>query len=645
MCFLMKVIFFLLALLSTLQALANPQDGLAFEAYRRGHGSFIHYRDYSDIRVLDTSRKKIAYWMIKRGTLSVEQYFKDGTLKEVRITEVHADSVSSITYKLIKGRLALAKAVKSSLKAMTFSLLSTTQNACQLRESALSEVKDIASDFNTSICSQNLENIIIDPICKTVLPPEEYRSLKRSYLSNLYIEDGMSKAAKCLEKPETKKTLASAYEIADMNDLQTQLEIIESKFKLNASLFFNAPEKLSNSVTCKWSETGVPEATTDQMGKTVYYRKKSAKPSEIRSESDFKRYVLHELFHGPFIVNVINDDTTKNLVSICNDGASKVTRTGAVEKSDITSAVAKLDNPVSTSLSDARSTTVAQQQHADTSTSKITNSTLLTAVPETVPASSFAPAPAALAQTVFDSGSPAAAASPDYGSTYAQVAMQQGAPALKSAQSLMAMATSMALPMAHAATGPSSVRSPASSSQSSIYIPPTSASAAAAVASTSASEVNSASLMPGSNDLPTGNVANNRKASRSVASAEVGSRSQNESGSMASSGSVGGVQGSGNIGASGSSSSSASTSGSYTPAQAKRHAASVDHEEQQTILRLLNRPEAYRVTKKKLDDTEFVQKLKNNGIAIFRNDGTVKGDPSGSIKYSDKGNRFVREDQ
>lgn len=640
----------LIALLITVQlttsAVASPVS--VYKPYKNhsGSGNYVSYGDFSDIRVLDVRRQNIAYWKLTKGSLSIEQYFKDGHTREIRITDIHNEYLNYVNYRKIKGRLKLVSAIKGPIIKMNFGILDEKAGSkCDLWSSAIAKMNGISLDFQSSVCSQNLEQIIIDPICRTILPPQEYRSLKKAYAADLYLNGGETRATECLKRQETKSILAKAYKIADQDDLQTQIETIGMNYAYNTSLFYSAPEKMAKKITCDWSAEMEPIATTDSTGRTTWHRKKGVDATVIRSDKEFQLGASHELLHGSF---VINEKTTQNLVNICYNGANEVTGDSSIEKTDIMSAV-KGDVLGGAAHAPSQSTTIAQHQQADaTAATKITTDIALTAVPDTVPASDFAPAPAALAQTVIDSGSPAAVASPDYPATYARVAMQQGASAIRSAQGLLSAAGAAVLPLANASTN--GLRAPAAVSKPSIYIPPSSASASSASARAGNLAVASADsdFASGSDALPTGNAQKNLKAGRSAAGPEVGSRSLNSTGSAPSTGSVGGTQGAGGFGASGSSSGTSASGGSYTPGQAsqtKRRPASVDRKEQQSIMELLNKPTAYRIAKKKLDDKDFVQKLEKNGIVIFKNDGTYKGDPSAAIKYSDKGNRFVREDK
>jgi hypothetical protein len=639
----MNLIFALLVILTPLTAFSSLLEGTLFHGYKSGRdaGSFVANGDFVDLRVLEPHRRSISYWMVKKGKIKIEHFFERNQVTQIRITKVKDKFVDEIYYKRRSGKLLLVNARRNKLKPMAGSLVmvSPDTNVCKMHDNLFETIKGVSKELNIDSCSQNLETSIIDPKCKTVCSPQEYNSLRDAYIDNLMMPDEENPVASCLKKPETAKTLSAAYGITEPFMLQTQIEIIDMKFKLSVAEFYSSPKSMGKKITCERSANGKISASTQQDGTTTYFcQKESISPTSSRA---FGGLVMHELFH---VSDVINEETTEDLVNICFNGATKVEGRRVTDKTDIAAAAAGKKNDDLAAHAPSQSTTLAQHQQADTTTStKITTDIALTAVPETVPAADFAPAPAALAQTVIDSGSPAAAASPDYPMTYARVAMQQGASAIRSAQSLLSAAGAAVLPLANASTN--GLRAPAAVSKPSIYIPPSSASSGAASARVASADSDFAS---GSDALPTGNAQKNLKAGRSATGPEVGSRSANSAGSAPSTGSTGGTQGAGSSGASGSSYGTAISGGSYTPGQAnqaKRRPASVDRKEQQSIIELLSKPTAYRIAKKKLDDTAFVQKLEKNGIVIFKNDGTYKGDPSAAIKYSDKGNRFVREDK
>jgi hypothetical protein len=643
----MNLILTLLLLLLSFDSFGSMPNAISFQPYRfdKSGGSIVVVGDFADVRVLDTSRKQLAYWMVKKGPLKIEHFFKAMKLSMIKIDKTDGKFQFKIRYNVKDGRLKLIQAKRASLREMAGSLIEANgvKNICELHNDLLASLKSVSKDINIDACSQNLDESIIDPSCKTVFPPQEYKALRDAYIANLMIPEEENQVSTCLKRPETSKTLADAYKIAETSDLQTQIEIIDFKFKLDTLSFYNPAKPVTKKITCAFGNEMATKAITQANGITTYYRNKNA--PESKNSNAFERLVMHELFHSS---GVINESTTRDLVSICFDGAKKVTGNPSIDKADI----ADLKNDKGEGdhgITRSESTTLAQHQQADTTTAtKITTDIALTAVPDTVPASDFAPAPAALAQTVIDSGSPAAAASPDYPATYARVAMQQGASAIRSAQSLLSAAGAAVLPLANASTN--GLRAPAAVSKPSIYIPSSSVSASSASARAGNLAVASADsdFASGSDALPTGNAQKNLKAGRNAAGPEVGSRPANSTGSAPSTGSVGGTQGAGGFGASGSSSGTSASGGSYTPGQAnqtKRSPASVDRKEQQSIMELLNKPTAYRIAKKKLDDKDFVRKLEKNGIVIFKNDGTYKGDPAAAIKYSDKGNRFVREDK
>lgn len=278
-------------------AIYNPQGNVV--------GRFIiSHKGYEDVRIDANLDGKIDFWHIKKGSIIVDVYFKDGGMDLYTVRKLNQRVVTEIQYKIQNG--SLQKQVARIRKPLE--MPDDPQNP--LCESTLNRlttrIRELTGAISREGISSAVESELIDKSCQAILTDEEYEDLKNNMKE--YLEPDTDSFARCFSN----RNFPRVFGPPPGGALSAQ--ILKASYDLQRRQLALNPDQYKPTIKCAERPTGVTShARTSEIGVITFYKTARANPLLGLPQ---RNVLNHEFFHR---LGLFREDKVKDLMRFCRN--------------------------------------------------------------------------------------------------------------------------------------------------------------------------------------------------------------------------------------------------------------------------------------------------------------------------------------
>ncbi|RYZ86572.1 MAG: hypothetical protein EOP06_14265, partial [Proteobacteria bacterium] len=305
-----------LLVLSSLSVFAEA--GVLYKAVLKNSipGFYVATQGYSDLRSKSVSTDSTLRWIVRRENTVVDQVRDSGGVRTLLIKKEYPKYVHEILYER-KGRglvRTFARTRRPTISFMAELSLSNDGSLCPKANSSVEEIKSIAKKIDGARIEENLEDGVIDPVCKSNLAEGQYERLLTAYSIALAPDNAL---VKCLSDVTKLKTLApqkTAPRSADQKDILLSIGL---RYVMEMDKFSKLPKSLNKHITCRKSPKIPPIASTLEGGAMTFYYS----DGEMPDQKTMNKAAVHELLHS---VGVIDENLVGNITAVCLENANQI---------------------------------------------------------------------------------------------------------------------------------------------------------------------------------------------------------------------------------------------------------------------------------------------------------------------------------
>lgn len=281
-------------------------------------GFFVSKGDYQDLRLNAQNKSNIKYWEIKNKTIKVQQVFENGKVKSLRIIETKKKSIKEILFVKKGNALYLAYANQRSPQALNYSALLSKDIKCEGMNTAIETLKKLGDEFEEEVLYNNLQNRIIDPICKKIMTDDEYEKMTSALARAL---SPKNKISACLRSDSTVDIFAKASKNPNVSKIRSELDLLALKYALESKKYYEQPEAQQGNISCQSTFAEKTTARYIEGSGIQFLVPRKTDSTESVTLKDFEKKAVHEVLHS---LDVLNEEVAKDLVSVCFDKTVQV---------------------------------------------------------------------------------------------------------------------------------------------------------------------------------------------------------------------------------------------------------------------------------------------------------------------------------
>ncbi|MBK9323994.1 MAG: hypothetical protein IPM97_13795 [Bdellovibrionaceae bacterium] len=279
-------------------------------------GFFVSKGDYQDLRLNAQNKRNIKYWEVKNKTIKVQQVFENGKVKSLRIIETKKKSIKEILFVKKGNALYLAYANQRSPQALNYSALLSKDIKCEGMNTAIDNLKKLGAEFEEEVLYNNLQNKVIDPICKKSMTENEYEKMTSALVEAL---SPKNKISACLRSDSTADIFARASKNTKVSLIKSELDLLALKYALESQKYYEQPESLQGNISCQSTFAEKTTARYIEGNGIQFLVPKKAGSNETTTLKEFEKKAVHEIFHS---LDVLKEEVVQDLVSVCLEGTS-----------------------------------------------------------------------------------------------------------------------------------------------------------------------------------------------------------------------------------------------------------------------------------------------------------------------------------
>ncbi len=285
----------------------KPQIAKGFD------GFFVSKGDYQDLRLNSKNKNIIKYWEVKSKNLSVQQVFENGKVKSIRFVEANKKSIKEIVFVRSGSSLKLVFAKQRKPLVMNYSGGLTKEIKCDTKVSAINSLEELGKKFEEETLYNNLQNTVINPVCKKVMTEDEYEKMTSALVEAL---SPKSKITACLKRESTADIFVRARKKADIAETKNELNFLALKYALAAQKYYEQPDSFRGNISCLTTPTAKTKGQCTEENGIQFLVPKNAGENEILTRKEFEKIAVHEIFHS---LDVVNENVVEDLISVCFD--------------------------------------------------------------------------------------------------------------------------------------------------------------------------------------------------------------------------------------------------------------------------------------------------------------------------------------